>query len=67
MDSALAKWPTATQVTRIAGPVNFTKVFLGNDVHGVIDCGMLRNTSLESSFATSLANQLHFEPLVAPR
>jgi hypothetical protein len=44
------------EVNRIAWPIDFAKVFLGNDMDGVIDCGMLRNATLESSLPTSLSN-----------
>ena len=55
------------EVDRIARTVDFTEVFLGDDMNGVIDCGMLLNATLESSLPASLSHQLDFEPLTSPR
>jgi hypothetical protein len=44
------------EVNRIARAIDFTKVFLCNDMYGIVDCRMLRDATLKFTLPASLPN-----------
>jgi hypothetical protein len=50
----------------ITRTINFSKVFLGNNVNRVVYRRMLRHAPLKPSSTPALANQLYAQPLIPP-